>query len=356
MDAAGVNPDLFRNIYPLNQLAPRQLEEVAGAAQVADLAEGHELFAPAQKPTHLYYVLDGKVDLLDERGRAFMSAVPHLHMDAMPLPPMLPSPYLGRTAQATRVLRIDRKKLYAVLFRHRPDLALSAELGFAGEDSGAEPSWDESWLRWRGFRRIPRARLDTLIARMQRVRVKAGDILIQQGSAPDWFYVIAQGRCAVTHKQPGATSKMLLEECGSGACLGEDGLITGEPRNATVKMLTDGAVMRLDAETFQSLVKPSLAVAVDAAKARALIERGARWLDVRMPTDPERRKLRDALCVPRPKARLRMFDVDPDQSYVVACGSSRDSAVIAFMLAKFGLDASYLAGGLVSLPAEDFLA
>jgi CRP-like cAMP-binding protein len=353
---AGITPDIIHGIYPLNQLDPRTLEELAPGLRIEELDAAHSLFEAGQKPAQLRYLLSGQVDLLDERQRLFMSVLPTARANAMPLPPLLPSMHYGRAAAPSRVLAVDRRLLYGVLFRHHPEIAQSADLSFSPDDDGTEATWQELFLRARGYRRIPRERLDVIFSRMHHVPKKAGEFVIRQEEPTSDFYVLAAGRCEVTHKVSGALSKLKLGEFGPGTSIGEDGLIAGEARNATVRMLTDGVVMRLEGELFRSMIMPALAVAAGPEQVAKLRSRGARWLDVRMPQDADQRRLRDAIRVPHPMVRARRFGPDPDQPYIVVSGSGRAAAVIAFMLCKFGLEAYYLAGGVAAVPAQEFAA
>jgi CRP-like cAMP-binding protein len=348
-----VTPELVSGIYPLNQLAPAVLGELAPGMRVVEVLDGEQLFPAGGKPAQLHYLLDGQVDLLDDHARLFMSVTPSGRTGAIPLPPMLPTPHEGRTRLPSRLLAVDRKRLHGLLFRHRPDLAQAAELAFAHEPD-EDGTWQEAFLHARGYRRLPPDRREVLFARLQRVALKAGESFIRQGEPADFFYILAEGRCEVIHRPPGAHTKLRLEECVRGASIGEDAIVAGTPRNATVTMVTDGAVMRLEAEMFRALVQPTLAVPVGTEQARTLRSRGARWLDLRMPGTAPR--LREAQCVPFPLARARRFAVDPDAVYIVVCADGRESAAIAYMLRKYGLDAYYLAGGVATMAPDEIAA
>lgn len=75
----------------------------------------------------------------------------------------------------------------------------------------------------------------------------AGIRIIRQNDPGDTFYLIRDGRVAVT-RDPGAQHVTDLE---AGDFFGETALLTGEPRNAHVDAITDVVVYALDAEAFQ---------------------------------------------------------------------------------------------------------
>lgn len=68
---------------------------------------------------------------------------------------------------------------------------------------------------------------------------KAGEVIIQQGEAANYYYLIREGRAQVARSEPDA-----LAALGPGDSFGEEALLTGERRNATVTLLSDGLLMR----------------------------------------------------------------------------------------------------------------
>ena len=78
--------------------------------------------------------------------------------------------------------------------------------------------------------------------------------MIKQGDEGDFFYVITDGRCAVTRETPLNKDGIKLAELKSGDTFGEEALISEAKRNATVSMLTDGSLMRLGKDHFNKLL------------------------------------------------------------------------------------------------------
>ena len=107
-------------------------------------------------------------------------------------------------------------------------------------------------LQTKAFHRIPPANIQAIFMRMQRVDYRAGEVVIKQGDDGDYFYVIVKGTCAVTRETPLNSDGIKLAELGIGDTFGEEALISDAKRNATITMLTDGALMRLGKEDFRS--------------------------------------------------------------------------------------------------------
>ena len=78
----------------------------------------------------------------------------------------------------------------------------------------------------------------------------AGAVIIRQGDTGDKFYIIRNGQAEVTVTRDGETRNVAT--LGEGEFFGEAALLTGEPRNATVRAVTPLLVYALTKDDFQS--------------------------------------------------------------------------------------------------------
>jgi rhodanese-related sulfurtransferase len=144
----------------------------------------------------------------------------------------------------------------------------------------------------------------------------------------------------------------VLAEVSPGGGFGEDALLSGARRNATVAMLTDGALMRVNRAEFIRLCSGPLVQEVTFAEGERLVAKGGYWLDVRLPSEVSLMSIRGATNVPLFLLRRRMEQLPRGGTAVVYCDSGRRSAAAAFILASQGFDAVVLAGGLRGVPPE----
>jgi rhodanese-related sulfurtransferase len=196
------------------------------------------------------------------------------------------------------------------------------------------------------FRRVPPANLQAIFMRMQQVPCSAGDVIIKQGDEGDFFYVITKGRCVVTRETPLSRDGIKLGDLGVGDTFGEEALIAGSRRNATVAMATDGALMRLAKQDFNRLLNEPLTDWIGHEEARTLVASGAQWLDVRLPSEFEAHHEPGAINIPLYFIRLKLNALDPQVTYIVCCDTGRRSSAAAFVLNERGLTTRVLRGGL----------
>jgi hypothetical protein len=98
------------------------------------------------------------------------------------------------------------------------------------------------------FRPLPAATLESLAARLEPLRVHAGDTVIRQGDAGDRFFVVAAGELDVVCDGEPAPP------LGPGAYFGEIALLRDVPRTATVTARSDAELYALERDDFIAAV------------------------------------------------------------------------------------------------------
>lgn len=98
-----------------------------------------------------------------------------------------------------------------------------------------------------------------LIAQQMRiVHFGRGEAIIRQGEPGDRFYILRQGRVEVRRRDVQGLEHKLAELV-SGDSFGEAALLTGEPRNATIRAQTPVSALTLDKKSFDKLVRAGFA-------------------------------------------------------------------------------------------------
>lgn len=103
------------------------------------------------------------------------------------------------------------------------------------------------------FDDMSEAQLSQWAQRFRRERYKSGNVVFDEGDRAMAFYVIDQGQVRVfTGTGDGEVPVAYFYE---GDYFGETGLLTGQPRNATVQMLVDTDLLVLDKPEFDQLLE-----------------------------------------------------------------------------------------------------
>lgn len=104
------------------------------------------------------------------------------------------------------------------------------------------------------------------------VGFKRGDIVYQEGTAPDAFYIIISGRFRLFTQARGPEPEATLLYFYRGEHFGETSLLTGNVHSASVEAKTDAVALKICAENFHKLLKeiPSLAIHLSRSLGRHL--------------------------------------------------------------------------------------
>ena len=81
-----------------------------------------------------------------------------------------------------------------------------------------------------------------------------GDVLTRQGAVAHWLYMIIAGEARVVRDTAGG-ERLHLANLGAGEFFGEMGLLTGEPRQATVIAESDMECYRLDKSGLEEIIR-----------------------------------------------------------------------------------------------------
>lgn len=216
------------------------------------------------------------------------------------------------------------------------------------EFEGDDPQWMCELLNNPAFAKVPPGQVQGLIERFQPLEVAVGHVVLRQGDPGDYYYLIRRGRARVTRIGPGGKD-IVLADLGPGCSFGEEALISGERRNATVTMVERGLLMRLTADDFDALLRLSLVQGLDAAAACELLEQGALLLDVRLEDESRRDRLPGAVNIPLYLLRIRAAQFDRERPLLLVCDDGRRSATAAFLLAQMGFDTRVLTASLDEL-------
>ena len=110
------------------------------------------------------------------------------------------------------------------------------------------------------FQGLSDEELQQLTDMAEPVALRAGDVLIKQGEPGDSAYVVIRGEFEV-QKQSGQ-SLIKIDVRNPGDVVGEMALLSQAPRNATLIAKTDGEVLRIPQQAFETLLASSTTAAM----------------------------------------------------------------------------------------------
>ncbi len=331
--------DEIHQLIPVSSLSSAIQEQLIRQSEVIMIPSGSSLFEQVDKSEKLFYLLSGDADLLSNKQfvrtisageEVAKVAINHNHSVS--------------AIAITRVvlLMVDRSLLERLtILDSNMDVANSLNAGGFDQLLSSEV-----------FAQISPANLHKVFNRLDDMIVKTGDQVITQNMPGKYFYIVREGRCAVSKHNFDSGETVTLAELEVGGYFGEEALLSDQKRNTTVTMLTAGKMMRLARKDFDDLIQQPPLNILKFHQASSKINQGAMWLDVRFEDEYSQSHLKYSQNAPLSQIESGTVRLAKEQTYILYCDSGLRSSAAAVILGKRGFNASVLDGGLREYSGE----
>lgn len=236
------------------QLPTAALELLAAASSIEPYAAGDVIIAEGDAADQVYVVLEGAADVVAAGPEGSVELAVLTAGDIVGEIAALDEA-LTRQATVRALSPMQVLALPSALFREQAQAYPEARAVF---ESLARRRLLAKFLRTVApLAAISRDRLDALAARVELVTVSTGDVLFRQGETGEVCYLVRSGRFEVLLEDvtaPPGTEPRLLATLYPSSLVGEVALLTGAPRNATVRALDAGELVLLRRADFLELL------------------------------------------------------------------------------------------------------
>ncbi len=349
---------VLAGLEPISLFGPGRLRELLDYCHIETIPKGRDPFKAHGLQGQSVYLVDGELELVYQDGnRVVVNA--QSEWAKHPLGKRQPYIVSATALRESQLLRVDDELLDRMVTLDQFSQHGSAQAAVSGGEDGIDAStsikhllnssmFGADSLKSGPLAHLPMANISALLERIKAMAVWEGDVIIREGEEGDYYYLIDSGRAQVTRRVGGVD--MPLANLKAGDVFGEEALISGGKRNATVTMKSNGVLLRLGRQDFLALLQEPLLHKLSYEQARQAVAQGAVWLDVRHPPEYRYDKLPGAMNVPLNDIRNAIGVLDRGKKYIAYCQSGRRSAAAAFILAQAGYDVQVLDGGLWSVP------
>lgn len=346
--------EAIKSLVPINELSPSLQNEIINIARITEYKKKDYIFKQGGRDEFAFYLLDGEVDLLAD-NHVQSTLVSSTDSARYAMARLQPRQFSARAAsKKVVILQLDRGALDRLMVAEpQSQGGGGAEVEVAEIESEETGDWMSRMLQSELFCRLPTANIHQLFALLEPVEYNAGEQVIKQGDAGDYYYIIQEGRCEVSREPSSGSKPVKLAELHAGDSFGEEALLTDAKRNATITMVTDGVLMQLSKENFINLVKKPSLEAITFEEGRGRVKSGAVWLDVRFKNEHEQSHIEGSINVPLNVLRMQADKLERDKNYIIYCDTAGRSSAAAFLLTDRGYKVCYLKDGLSSVPDSE---
>lgn len=334
-------------LRPINRLPKHAVDGILKQASVYHAAVGESLLPRVLDEKLVHYLSEGALqisnhdgsstDLIADDARA-KNTLGKLTKDAKDIVANCPS----------TLIRIPWDILERYLIQYAP-AELSSTLEVQEILSSTSSDWMVRLLQSDLFSILPATNIQEVLASLDFIDTFADEVVVQEGSSGDDFFVVDEGEFLVSRNNSVTGAEVELALLKTGDFFGEEALITGAPRSATVTSVGTGRLIRLDSEKFKTFVVAPAIPLLSAHDANDLVSRGALFLDVREADKYANSAIPDSANIMLKRLRADFETLDRERTYVLVDDAPNAAALAAFLLRTKGYDARCL-----NLPLEKY--
>ncbi|MBL4772750.1 MAG: cyclic nucleotide-binding domain-containing protein [Alcanivoracaceae bacterium] len=336
----------LKNYYPFNKMEEKFLPLLLKQFKVYNIKKDVDIFQQDDNKIDAKYIIEGVVNVTYPSGREKLikstSLQSYYPVGEVNTQKKLKSSVKSKTAKVMMMNNIflDQFVVWDELFKES-----TADSPLRGHESY---SWVVGLLQSKAVQMLPRGHVDQIFKNLQPVYVKAGEEIISEGDSGEYCYIIVKGVAEVYKCM--ADGENLAATLEAGALFGENALVSKEPRTASVRMKTNGILMKMIGEKFSSLLKSHVVRWLTVDDSYRMIKEGAVLLDVREDDEYEKNGFKDSIHLPMDKLRGNCENVLDKAIPIITCSNTgMRCASAAFLLATLGYDVHSMQGGLIGL-------
>lgn len=334
-----ISTEQIHHFVPFDELSLQAIEELMPHFRIHTLAAKKILFKRGEHDDECHFLLKGRLDLADDQYN-IQPVIGEDDENFLALDG-------GHPVHRCAAISQTDCQLVSIKRRYLELITTWAELRQSISDSDSdEHDWLEALLTSNLFNRVPPGNIQKLLTRFEEREVSLGEQIIEEGQEGTECYVIKSGRAIVTRRSAAMQAgkkQETLAALSTGKLFGEDALVSDLPRNASVTMSSDGVLMVLKKEDFDTLLKHPVLEYVHGSELESFIDEadtGTVVLDVRTQQEAEANPLPRAKNIPLAQLRSRLGELSNTFVHVVM-GEGRGEAA-AYILNEAGFQAKVL--------------
>jgi len=334
---------LGQNYHPFTHFSKDMLAKAQSDLRIFEVRAGELLKIQASSPEDYIYVTEGKANISfsdDENGPLALSAKDKRAISFS----MQQSPLEISTDVSATICHADSALVND--FLSLKEISRSSDV--VDKDKFMERL---IFLKSTNvFRLLPLNVVEEAARRCEEINVERETEVIRQDMKGDNFYIILEGEAEVWREELEDDEPQMVALLGAGDAFGEEALITGGARNATVKMTTDSRLLQLAKSDFEELVSTPALRSVSPEVAKAMLGEGAQILDVRYEEEYEESFIPGSVLMPLPELRSHIPDLNQEKEYLILCAAGVRAAAATLLLRQQKIKARYIEGGIKHWP------
>ncbi|MFT5693236.1 MAG: rhodanese-related sulfurtransferase [Oceanicoccus sp.] len=326
---------------PLNQISDIYRGQFACTLDIISIASGEPIVRKLKRSSDIHFLIKGAIEV----RQSFEQRLSIDHSSAQcqkSLESLLDDRGSIKAVDDCTILVVKQGTLEQFLswsldsniYHNRGD-ELSLESVEKIDDSYQE-DWDSAFVKSPLAANLPGSEIHKLLLQLENIEVQCGDTIVKNHSVGDYFYVVKEGVAQVQTERSGP-HKGATFELTAGNYFGDEALVADTIRNASVTMLSDGILGRLNADAFNRLIKRHLVTHLTPDVHVSSDE--LQMIDVRLPIEFRADHKEGSNNIPISALRNRLTNMKQSLLYVVTPANDSRSELATYLLRQAGFQA-----------------
>ena len=331
---------VIETLRPVNQLPPTAIEKLASVTEKTTVASGESITELLKDRAFVYYLITGSLQILEQGSPA---EVIRLDNDdgKNALDRRIKESNDVVAAEPSILAKIPWGKLEDLLLEFAPS-SLDSTLEVKEILATTCSDWMVRLLQSELLSGLPASNIQQVMSAVEPLQVRPDEMIIQQGDAPDHFYIIEKGEYSVIRHAEKSGRDIQLAKLKAGEFFGEEALITGNKRGTSVKAVGEGMLLKVHGDTFTKAIVDPTVSRISTNEALEEINSGAVMLDVREPERYAAGAIPNSENLVLKLLRINSNQLDKELRYVTAADEPNAAALAAFLLRVRGFDVASL--------------
>ncbi len=340
-----ITVEALQQYYPFNKIQFKFLPILLRELEFFSLQKGEKLYSINRRAENTKYLTQGIIHVMTDKGREKVIKSTSLQ-SKYPIGDANKSNTMDAVVSSTQASGFQ---INSTLLDHF--LVWNDSYSKVTLDSPIRGHKDYHWviglLKSQSVQMLPQGNVGEMFEVLGSSAFDVGAEVVSEGDAGDYCYIIARGEAEVY--KCGSNGEYKVADLGPGDLFGESALVSNEPRNASVRMKSNGLLMTLSGEQFGKLLKAHVVRWITAEETLEKITQGATLLDVREREEYQQLGVQGCLNIPVNEVHSKLSTLDKSRVIITCSNMGSRCASAAFTLATKGFDVYALQGGISGL-------
>jgi CRP-like cAMP-binding protein len=296
--------EIISKLVPYSDLCESLQKSIGEKAKLQNIKANSKIFSEGEDADNIYFLLKGKVVLSQQNGKENSRS------------PSAMSISQGYTHYRHSALAEQDSVVVKVsITPEEQDALLCWEFAYRFLDKAA---WVPCLYESEMFGHISPNQLLKFVQSFEKVSVTSGELIIKENDYERNFYVLIEGIADVYQGKLAEQSKP-ISQIHPLQTFGEASLMEDLPRNASIKMATQGLLMRLDTKRIEELkTNFDENIFINGAQLKQKVENEkAELLDIRPEKEAKLNPLKGAQLVSMDQPQNLLNKIQNKQSYII---------------------------------------